>query len=199
MDILAMTTMFIDHLGISLFPDNEIFRIIGRLAFPLYAYSLAVGFIKTHSRKNYIQRLFRLALVSQIPYMLLLNTKGLNVIFTLLLSLIVLIEFEKYDSIAKRITIVLAGCLIATVCNMSYGAYCILLVLAYYKIKGIKLVLAHVVLNIVTLMPPIQMYSITANMLLKYQNIRLVNKQIYRYFYPAHLAVLVGVKYALGG
>ena len=41
--LVAMLAMFCDHAGKMLFPQYPIMRIIGRLAFPIYAYCLAVG------------------------------------------------------------------------------------------------------------------------------------------------------------
>lgn len=63
--LIAMLTMFVDHAGKMLFPQYPIMRIIGRLAFPIYAYCLAVGCVYTRSPLNYIKRLVILALVSQ--------------------------------------------------------------------------------------------------------------------------------------
>lgn len=63
--LIAMLAMFVDHAGKMLFPQYPIMRIIGRLAFPIYAYCLAVGCVYTRSPLNYIKRLALLALVSQ--------------------------------------------------------------------------------------------------------------------------------------
>ena len=41
--LIAMLAMFCDHAGKMLFPEYRVLRIIGRLAFPIYAYCLAVG------------------------------------------------------------------------------------------------------------------------------------------------------------
>ena len=41
--LLACLFMLIDHAGLLLFPRYKIFRIIGRLAFPIFAYLIAEG------------------------------------------------------------------------------------------------------------------------------------------------------------
>ena len=41
--LIAMITMLADHAGKMFFPQYYLFRIVGRLAFPIYAYCIAVG------------------------------------------------------------------------------------------------------------------------------------------------------------
>ncbi|MBQ9162492.1 MAG: hypothetical protein IJX74_04370 [Clostridia bacterium] len=41
--ILACIFMAIDHIGLCIFPDVPIFRVIGRIAFPLFAFFIAEG------------------------------------------------------------------------------------------------------------------------------------------------------------
>lgn len=45
--LFAMLTMLIDHIGYMFFPKYRIFRTIGGLAFPIFAYQLSVGYMKT--------------------------------------------------------------------------------------------------------------------------------------------------------
>ena len=64
---VAILTMTLDHIGYFLQEygiNNEamttvglVFRIIGRISFPLFAFMLAEGLHKTHDRLNYILRL----------------------------------------------------------------------------------------------------------------------------------------------
>lgn len=41
--IIGMIAMTIDHIGYFLFPQIEAFRIIGRIAYPIFAYMIAEG------------------------------------------------------------------------------------------------------------------------------------------------------------
>lgn len=66
--LIAMIAMFCDHAGKMLFPQYRILRIIGRLAFPIYAYCLAVGCVYTRSPLKYLRRLAVLALITQPIY-----------------------------------------------------------------------------------------------------------------------------------
>lgn len=66
--IIAMITMLVDHLGAMVFPQYRVMRIIGRIAFPIYAYCIAVGCVYTRDIGKYLQRLVLLALISQPLY-----------------------------------------------------------------------------------------------------------------------------------
>jgi hypothetical protein len=64
--LIAVTAMLLDHLQV-VFPQTfpPEFRIIGRLAFPLFAYLIAEGFRHTRDPKKFLLRLFAFALISE--------------------------------------------------------------------------------------------------------------------------------------
>lgn len=66
--LIACICMFIDHAGKMLFPQLTWMRLVGRLAFPLFAYGIAVGAAMTKHPQPYITRVAALALVSQPLY-----------------------------------------------------------------------------------------------------------------------------------
>ena len=66
--LIACICMFIDHAGKMLFPQYPVMRLIGRLAFPLFAYGIAVGAVYTRSPERYLTRVVLLALISQPLY-----------------------------------------------------------------------------------------------------------------------------------
>ena len=66
--LIACFCMFIDHAGKMLFPQLTWMRLVGRLAFPLFAYGIAVGAAMTKHPQPYITRVAALALVSQPLY-----------------------------------------------------------------------------------------------------------------------------------
>lgn len=88
--LVAFVTMFIDHLGASMFGSCQEMRIIGRIAFPLYAWCLVVGSVKTRDPLRYGLRLLILAVISQPLNMLALNHtwSELNILFLLVIGLI---------------------------------------------------------------------------------------------------------------
>lgn len=71
--LIAFASMAIDHAGKMLFPQIPVLRLIGRLAFPLFAYLIAVGAVYTRDPLRYLSRVVTLALISQPLYALALG------------------------------------------------------------------------------------------------------------------------------
>ncbi|MDU6263671.1 MAG: TraX family protein [Anaerocolumna aminovalerica] len=68
--IIASICMLLDHFG-TIFPAfgvSEIFRLIGRISLPIYAYMIAQGCRYTKNIDKYILRLGVFAIISEIPY-----------------------------------------------------------------------------------------------------------------------------------
>ena len=71
--IVAMITMLIDHLGVTIFPQYNLMRVIGRMAFPIYCYCIAAGCVNSRDRLRYLMRLTLMGLISQPFYAVALN------------------------------------------------------------------------------------------------------------------------------
>jgi hypothetical protein len=89
--IIAIISMTIDHVGYILFPQYIIFRIIGRLAFPIFAYMIAEGYRHTRNRKRYFWALLVSGVVFQVIYLIFKQSWYMNILFTFSLSLITLL------------------------------------------------------------------------------------------------------------
>ena len=100
--ILALVLMLIDHMGVVIFPGVTEMRIIGRMAFPVYAGCMVVGSVKTRNPLKYGLRLLLTALISQPIYMMALNHTwtDFSILFTLLIALIAIqgIRLHKLGS-----------------------------------------------------------------------------------------------------
>ena len=133
--IIAIITMCLDH--ISHVIDMPVLNIIGRAAFPLFAFQLVIGYIHTKNIEKYVKRLLIFAIISQIPYSLLFQETGggLNVFFTLALGIITMFIFdqEKIKPIYKALIIGVI-LIIAEVINVDYKALGVLLIFAIYVI-----------------------------------------------------------------
>jgi hypothetical protein len=99
----AIATMTIDHIGFIFYPDMILFRIIGRLAFPFFAYLIALGLESTKKPIKYILTLLTFGFISQIPYILAFNIQPferLNIFFSLFFGAITIYYFKKRSIIA---------------------------------------------------------------------------------------------------
>lgn len=203
MQIIAMLTMLIDHIGILFFPGNVAWRIIGRIAFPIYAYFIVQGFYRTRDAGRYLRRLVVLAVLSQVPFMLGLSTLKINVIGTLAVCLAVLIANDRYP----RWTIGFAalGALALEAIPFDYGYYALALILIYRYLERQYWVVAHFALNALAFALDsgwwVQAFSIFSTLFLAYRDSLFAAfrlglappRWVWRSFYPAHLAALAAV------
>jgi len=207
LQLLAMMTMLVDHIGLLFYKDQEIFRIIGRIAFPVYCYLLVEGYLRTRNVKRYMVRLLLIAVVSQLPFSLLFLTFELNVVFTLLLGLLVLYGIDRWEKDRGNAFSIVAACLLfATFIPMDYGLYGIFLILIYRYAEGKWVLLLHMMLNVIALVSyqwVLQLYSIIFTVfLVYYRDLRKdryrIPRWLYRSFYPAHLLGLLFYRVFLG-
>ena len=144
--LIAVCTMFIDHMGDTLFPGVMWLRCIGRVAFPIFCFLIAEGCVHTHDRKKYALRLFVFAVLSEIPFNLMTgravwNPYDQNVLWTLLAGAAVC---WIMDGALKRRTapaFVLTGAamvaafwLLEVFCT-DYGGWGMLLVAMFYGVR----------------------------------------------------------------
>ncbi len=71
--LIAIVSMTVDHLGAVMFPQYQIMRVIGRVAFPLFAYCAAVGCVYTRNIGKYALRVLLMALLVQPLYVTAMN------------------------------------------------------------------------------------------------------------------------------
>ncbi len=197
--IIAMLTMLIDHIGAVLFPHLLYLRIIGRIAFPLFAFLLVMGFKHTRNLNRYLFRLLIFGLISQVPYHFLAPGR-INVILYFFVALLSLALYNKHKN---HIYIpVLAG-IITESLNMSYGAYGIIAIYIFYFLydRKIHLSIAFILLNLLYLgaysnyIQPLSIMSLPFLFInLKSIDIKM-NKYIAYLFYPVHISVILLIKY----
>jgi len=164
--LIALSSMLIDHMGAA-FPQHFGFgfRIVGRIAFPIFVYLVAEGFRHTKSPEKFIVRLGIFAIVSEpffdlalranwsgmetgglLPFILhninfLANT---NIFLTLFLGGCAIVSYKKFrDKADGSPLLVYALTALTTAVFMGaahllttdYGAYGVFFILIMYAIK----------------------------------------------------------------
>lgn len=71
--IIAMAAMFCDHLWATNAMHLSALSCIGRIAYPIFAFLIAQGFLHTSNIKRYLGRVVIFALISEIPFDLMYN------------------------------------------------------------------------------------------------------------------------------
>ena len=142
--ILAMTFMLCDHLWATLLPGQEWLTCVGRLAFPIFAFMIAEGYAHTSNVKKYMGRLFVFALISEIPFNLIMGSSLVypfhqNVLWTFLLGVLSMQIIEKARKTEKKwllvltiVFVILGDYILGTLTMVDYNAAGVLTVLLFY-------------------------------------------------------------------
>ncbi len=92
--LIAALTMLIDHIGMILFPNVILLRVIGRLSFPIYAFMIAEGCRHTRNKLRYFLSVFSLALICQIAMYIYANSLFMCILVTFSLSILCIYAFR---------------------------------------------------------------------------------------------------------
>ena len=206
--IVALLAMTCDHIGKQLLPQITILQIIGRLAFPIFAYMIAEGCVHTKSKKKYLFTMVGLAVVCQIVYFVAMGSlyQCVLVTFSLSISLIFLLDYalKKRDVVAYLysglgfaaavfVCIILPWILSDTDFCIDYGLIGVLLPVGIYLGRTHKEKIAIMTGMLVLLgieMGDVQWYVLFAPLLMALYNGKRGNlkmKHLFYIYYPLHL------------
>lgn len=228
--LIAMASMLIDHIGLviigrmlaagawrdwnltnaALYHAYTICRMLGRIAFPIFCFLLAEGFVHTRDVKKYALRLMIFALISEIPFDLVLKSKlwdftYQNVFFTLAIGLVVLIAYQWVQTKAFpnrfwkyffEILVIAAGMAAAEQLHTDYGAKGVLAIVMFYFLRGnrfyqtagVGLLFMNKISALFAFFP-ILMYNGKRGIKMKWA---------FYLFYPLHLLMLFVICYFMG-
>ena len=144
---IAMVCMLCDHLWATIIPGNDWLTCIGRAAFPIFAFLLAEGFRLTRNLGIYVKRLLFAALLSEIPFDLMVSGSVFdpfhqNVLWTFLLAIGVLRINEQCREKAfwKRAAVAAATAVLGALAGLlTFSDYLhvgVLTVLVFYFFRG---------------------------------------------------------------
>lgn len=196
--MIAVISMAIDHTGAVLFPRYAILRIIGRLAFPIYAFLLVEGFFHTRDVKKYAIRLGLFALVSEVPFDLAFFRTPFywghqNIFFTLFLGILAILFVEKQKNNFLGFILLFTGGFVAEFLHTDYGAFGILTIAIYYVFRKKDILkTVSIALSNILLAGGIQAYAALSMIPILFYNGKKGPslKYLFYGFYPLHLLIL---------
>ena len=232
--VIAMFTMLLDHIAYTLIQNGKLYgydatlyynaislpeakpwlllykilRTIGRISFPLYTFLIVEGFRKTSNLFKYFMRILILALLSEIPYDLMIFNKLIsvdcftiqNVLWTYLVGLLMLqmIKIMKPLPIVLTVIPVIIAGAITYFLKSDYWLEGILLMYVLYIFRN-DLNLKCLVVIIITFLMSIQRYygfaAVSIIFIYFYDGTKgYLNLRRFHYlFYPLHMLVLYGI------
>lgn len=217
--IVAMLTMLVDHIGVYLYPNCEILRIIGRLAFPIFAYMIAEGCRYTKNRGEYLGMIAALGVVCQIVFFVAMGSLYQGILITFSMSILCIYAIDHFakkrnaTSCILMIFVIFEVFFLAAVLpgletlgdyDVDYGLVGILLPIVVYYMPGKIYKLAAVAGLLLSM--GLQDGGIYWYALLSLPLLALYNgergkyklKYLFYIFYPLHLVVLFFVGILIG-
>lgn len=150
--LIAVLAMVVDHIGF--FMNEPVLRAIGRISFPIFCFLIVEGFHHTRSHLNYLIRLVGFAILSEIPFDLVISgtifsLQHQNVFFTLALGLAAIFCLE--EMIANRIYVIPLTLIIAAAyfLRCDYGIGGVFLITMFYltrKSPWVRFILCALIL-----------------------------------------------------
>ena len=207
--MIAIIAMVIDHIG-HIFLDYPLaipFRVIGRLTAPIMAFLIAEGYSHTKNVSKYMLRMFIFALISQIPYMLVIND-NLNVLFTYLIAIGILELFYKVEDKFISFAFIASLLMISTLTDWGMTGVLFVLIFHIFRKDKLKQVLYFSIFSIIKYahlcVTSSMINAINFAVLLSVIFILLYNnkrgrkmKYFFYAFYPAHLMILAIIKFLI--
>lgn len=222
--IIAISLMLIDHIAAvfvasngTQYPVYVFMRLVGRLAFPIFAFLIAEGFYYTKNYSRYLIRLIIFALLSEIPFDLAFYHTPFafeyqNVFFTLAIGLIAVYIFDMYKEknlTLAYISLFLLGVL-SIILRTDYSVAGVLMIFSFYYFRGhfIKILISIFFINFLLIynylnqfligqvdfdfMGIIQIFALLSLVLIYFYNHKkgFHLKYVFYLFYPVHLLLL---------
>ncbi len=225
--MIALLSMVIDHIGMIFFPEAVALRVIGRLAFPIFAWFIAEGAVHTHRMDKYIGRMLGYGLLAQMPYLLASRVQdpeffGLNILFTFAIALIVIAIGRTSPYPALWVLPIGIGASFAEVLRADYGLFGVLAVVFFYLFRNNERRMVAAVAALFVLPYPLFIAAgalseltdlssvltflflffatFSLGLIVRYNGTRGPNMGRFFYLaYPGHLLILTGLWYLLHG
>ena len=148
--VMAMAFMLCDHLWATFMTNQEWMTCVGRVAYPIFAFMIVEGYFHTRNLKAYVKRLFLFALLSEIPFNLVMGSRLFfpihqNVLFTFLIGIFLIWLNERarkkgklWINILTGVGTVVLGTVLGIVTFVDFYNGGVLMILVFYFFRGRK-------------------------------------------------------------
>ena len=215
--LIAILSMTLDHMGVHLFPGIDLFRILGRLALPIFAYMIAEGCRHTQNPRKYLLTILAVAALCQAVFFLAMGSLYQCILVTFLLSILLIQSLDrarKQRTCGTVLTAALVWLAVFFVClglpklldhtdfAIDYGLWGVLLPVFIFlgRTQKEKLLLSCVGLVLLAIffrnLGAIQWFSLLTLPLLALYNGQRGKRRMKYFFYvyyPLHLVVIYGI------
>lgn len=226
--IVACISMLLDHIGFIFFPQYIIFRILGRIAFPIFAFMIAEGCFYTKNKLKRLLVMSSFALIMQIGLYMFTGMTDFNIFIHFSLSIIVIYLIDYIEEKIKNKQLIFA--IITTLATIlllaylywfsenynylysNYGIFAIIMPVVLYVIKKYLPNINHIVcvpvicifmyLMLLKIKFPYQLYGMMSCLFIILYNGKkgkLNLKYLFYIFYPLHFIILYGIQMLIGG
>ena len=212
--LLAVITMTIDHVGAYLLPQILWLRIVGRLAFPIYAFMIAEGCRHTRNMLRYLGSVAGMAALCQVVLYVVNGSLEMCILVTFTLSILVILLLQQAQKSAFWGVLGLAAVVAAYYVTeqlpgqlssdfrVEYDFLGVMLPVLIWAGKGKwqSLGLCALVLLLLGMNNSIQMYALLALLplgLYNGQRGKYNLKGFFYWYYPVHLVVIYAIGYLL--
>ena len=211
--IIARITMTIDHIGMILFPHIDMFRIIGRISFPIFAYFVAEGCRYTKNRLRYVSLMAMCEAVCLVGYYIGKGYLYFSIMMTFIFSVVIITVYDKFAEAAthggKAALVAGIGFMVflyvmntlTGILDIMYGFWGCMLPLFVYmrrdKLSGLVFFTGGLILQSIG-SSSVQIYSLMAvPLLLFYDGKKMKTTKFEKYFYYVYYPLHIGFLYLL--
>ena len=213
--MFALLCMTIDHIGSHILNDYTSFRIIGRLAFPIFAYMIAEGCKYTHNKLKYFLTIFIEGIILQIFIFLLSDSTHMNVLITFSLSIGLIYAFDyslRSENNYNLVIPIMGIIFVMVICgelpegflseyfHIDYGFFGVMLPVMVYIFDNRVLKLLMFTSGLVFLsisMAPIEWWSLISIIPLAFysgERGKLEIKYLFHIYYPIHIVIILAIE-----
>lgn len=217
--VIGIVSMTIDHIGYFLFPQMTVLRIIGRLAYPIFAYMIAEGCRYTRNKMRYLCTVLAIAGVCSAVTYFAERSLYQSIFTTFSCSMLLIFALDTAAKTAERARKIFCGVCAAVLVFLYFAVFqfrmipgfetdygflgIITPVLAWLgrskveRLSGFTIGLCLLSAELGT----VQFFSLAAVILLYFYDGERGNyslKWAFYAYYPLHIAVLYGVSQIVG-